>query len=116
MVDKRWLTSVRNCRSYQGADIDSDHSLVLCKLVIRFRTVNKKKNMARLPDLESLEDKDTRETFRRKLESELNSYPLRDTTNIEERSDRIYGAIRTAVDTCIPKLRRPKNVYISQET
>ena len=72
--------------------------------------------MVKLLDLKSLEDNDSSTAFQRKLKSELNLNPQQDNLNIEEKSDKIYGAIRTAVDTCIPKLRRPNNVYISQET
>ena len=28
LIENRWKTSIRNCRTYQGADIASDHSLV----------------------------------------------------------------------------------------
>ena len=32
IIQKRWKTSVANCRTFQGADISSDHSLVLCNI------------------------------------------------------------------------------------
>ena len=37
LIDKRWLTSIWNCRAYQGPDVDSDHSLVLSKIRLRFK-------------------------------------------------------------------------------
>jgi len=35
LVDRRWKTAVHVCRAFQGADISSDHSLVMCKLKLR---------------------------------------------------------------------------------
>ena len=32
IIQKRWKTYVANCRTFQGADISSDHSLVLCNI------------------------------------------------------------------------------------
>ena len=34
LIDKRWKSTVRNCRTYQGADISSDHNLVMRKVQI----------------------------------------------------------------------------------
>ena len=31
LIDKRWISSVQQCRSFQGADIESGHSLVIGK-------------------------------------------------------------------------------------
>jgi exonuclease III len=32
LIQQRWKTSVVNCRTFQSADISSDHSLVLCNI------------------------------------------------------------------------------------
>ena len=37
---QRWKTSVTNCRTFQSADISSDHSLVLCNIKLRFKKLN----------------------------------------------------------------------------
>ena len=39
LIDKRWFFWIRNCRTYHGADIGSDHSLVICWFQIRFKTI-----------------------------------------------------------------------------
>ncbi|CAF2944575.1 unnamed protein product [Rotaria sp. Silwood2] len=41
MIQKRWKTSVISCRTFQGADISSDHSLVLCNIKLRFKKIAK---------------------------------------------------------------------------
>uniref|UniRef100_A0A672N8W4 Endonuclease/exonuclease/phosphatase domain-containing protein n=1 Tax=Sinocyclocheilus grahami TaxID=75366 RepID=A0A672N8W4_SINGR len=37
LVNRRWKTAVRVCRTFPGADISSDHSLVMCKLKLRLK-------------------------------------------------------------------------------
>lgn len=55
LVDKRQLTSVRYCCTYQGLDIGSDHSLVMCKFQIRL-ICEKKKELKQKLNIESLKD------------------------------------------------------------
>jgi hypothetical protein len=35
LIERRWKTSVTNCRTFQSADISSDHSLVLCNINLK---------------------------------------------------------------------------------
>ena len=42
IIQKRWKTSVTNCRTFQGADISSDHSLVLCNIKLRLKNLSNK--------------------------------------------------------------------------
>jgi len=43
LIDKRWKTSVKLFRSFQGADIiSSGHNLVLCNLQIRLKQATRK--------------------------------------------------------------------------
>jgi hypothetical protein len=35
LIQRRWKTSVTNCRTFQSADISSDHSLVLCNINLK---------------------------------------------------------------------------------
>ncbi|CAF4468868.1 unnamed protein product, partial [Rotaria magnacalcarata] len=37
LIQKRWKSSVTNCRTFQSADISSDHSLVLCNIKLRLK-------------------------------------------------------------------------------
>lgn len=36
-VERRWKSSLRNCRTYQRADISSDYSLVMANFEVRLR-------------------------------------------------------------------------------
>ena len=40
LIQQRWKTSVINCRTFQSADISSDHSLVLCNIKLRLKKMS----------------------------------------------------------------------------
>jgi len=47
LAQRRWISSVCKCRSYPGADIDSDHVLVAMKLRLKLQRL--KKRACRVP-------------------------------------------------------------------
>ena len=42
LIQQRWKSSVINCRTFQSADICSDHSLVLCNIRLHLKTLHNK--------------------------------------------------------------------------
>ncbi|CAM4979656.1 unnamed protein product [Rotaria socialis] len=42
LIQRRWKTSVTNCRTFQSADISSDHSLVLCNINLKLKKPHNK--------------------------------------------------------------------------
>ncbi|KAL4084163.1 hypothetical protein QTP88_027996 [Uroleucon formosanum] len=44
MVKKRFRNQVKDCRSYPGADIDSDHNLLMMKNNLKFKKIVSRKN------------------------------------------------------------------------
>ena len=62
LIENRWKTSIRNCRTYQGADIASDHSLVMAKLQLRLKR-NKRCTRTVKPDIAALEKVEVRQAF-----------------------------------------------------
>ena len=43
MVENRFTNQVKESRSYPGADIDSDHNLVMMKCELKFKRIMGKK-------------------------------------------------------------------------
>lgn len=37
LIQKRWEYSIRNCRSYTGTDISSDHELLMANMTIKMK-------------------------------------------------------------------------------
>ena len=38
MMEQKWRTFIKNCRSFPGANIDSDHTLVLCNFEMKLKS------------------------------------------------------------------------------
>ena len=70
LIDKRWKSAVRNCRTYQGADISSDHSLVVCKVQIRLKCKSKNTTKSRI-NAELLKDLEDKNAFCATLQNAL---------------------------------------------
>ena len=47
LAKHRWKTSIRKCRTYPGADCDSDHQLLMAKVQLRLKVLPKPDNLLR---------------------------------------------------------------------
>ena len=68
LVDVRWKTSVKLCRTYQGIDVSSDHSLILNNMKLKLKQKpkvipEKKRNP------QALENPDTRKRFQQEIKN-----------------------------------------------
>lgn len=70
LIAKGWLSLISNCRTYQGADIDSDHSLVICRFQILFKN-NKAKMKNKILDTEALQGPTLKEKFQECIKKEI---------------------------------------------
>ena len=68
MVKRRWKSSITDCKTYPGADCDTDHILLLAKMRVKLAR-NKFKQKQQKLDLKKLEDPIIRSTFRSETES-----------------------------------------------
>ena len=62
LVEKRWRNGILDCRTYPGADIDSDHILLVAKLRIRLTKLNKPRRAPRF-QVDKLANEDVRAQF-----------------------------------------------------
>lgn len=62
-IDERWKTAGRNCRPYHGADITSDHSLVLAKVQTRHKIANRVNHNKQKPGLDSPTTKEMQQNY-----------------------------------------------------
>ncbi len=92
LIDRRWKTSVRNCRTYQGADISSDHSLVLCKIQVRLKRRQPRKDMLPRINIQAFRKKQIQEEFEHKLKIKLRDSNSRKPQNIDEKNKLAHQA------------------------
>jgi len=63
LIQRRWKTSVINCRTFQSADISSDHSLVLCNIKLRLKKMYNKPQQCYRVDANRLRDEKIRQSY-----------------------------------------------------
>ena len=71
LIDRRWKTSVRNCRTYHGADISSDHSLVLAKVQLRLKRNQKQGTRSKEWNVEALKTEPIRTAYATAIQGNL---------------------------------------------
>ena len=81
LVNTRYRNCVKDARSYPGADIDSDHNLVMMKIHIRLKKVIGKKQTLKW-DTDKI--KSVRKAFENEIEQEIRNN-MRRTRGVEEK-------------------------------
>ncbi|CAF3943470.1 unnamed protein product [Rotaria magnacalcarata] len=114
IVQKRWETSVTNCRTFQGADISSDHSLVLCNIKLKLKRLQHKPQHSQRYDMSQLKDQTTRQLYQGRIE--LNSKKLHSTCNLDEHAAQIEKAVKEALQAIVTLKKTPKTPWISDQT
>ena len=112
LLDNRWKSAVGNCRTYQGADISSDHSLVVCRVQIRLKCTSKNTTKYRInAELsKGLEVKNAFcATLQNELVAEMETLEASRIQDLEKRTGALYNAISQAFKENIPKVAPPEN-------
>lgn len=114
LIQQRWKTSVINCRTFQSADVGSDHSLVLCNIKLRLKRIYKKVQQSCRIDVNRLRDEKTRQSYNALLTKNIEK--IEPICNLEEHATKIKEAITNAIEATIPIKRATKKPWISDET
>ncbi|XP_068085323.1 craniofacial development protein 2-like [Anabrus simplex] len=111
MVKQRFRNQVLNCKTFPGADVDSDHNLVM-KYHLKLKTFKKGKNAKRW-DLDKLKENTVRDCFKEHVAKGLNEKAEGNT--IEEEWIVMRNEVRRAVEEMLGKKKRSiKNQWITQ--
>ncbi|CAF1270699.1 unnamed protein product [Adineta ricciae] len=115
IIQKRWKSSVVNCRTFQGADISSDHSLVLCNIKLRLKNIQNKPKYNQRLNIQQLNDQTIKTSYQTHLENNLNN--IQTANNIDDHALQIEKAIKEALQVSIPTQKEtPKKPWISTQT
>ena len=114
LIQQRWKTSVINCRTFQSADISSDHSLVLCNIKLRLKKLFNKSQQSCKVDVNRLKDEKTRQSYTAALERGIGN--IDPTGDLEKHASEIGKAIKNAAESTIPARQTSRKPWISQET
>ena len=116
LTPSRFKSSVNKARtrSYPGADVGSDHDLVLTTIRLKLKSKNKKKSPRIKFDLDKLKDPNILEVFQAKIGGKFAALNF-----IQEDIDSITGEFNTAIEETamevLGKLRTKKKPWVTDE-
>jgi len=111
MVKQRFRNQVKNCKTFPGADIDSDHNLVVMKCNLKLKTLAKKKQSNKLAT-ERLKEENIRAEYQR-MTNELVSNTRRE---VEEEWKDIKEGLQKAAKNVIGNYKRKsRKPWITEE-
>ena len=84
MINKRFRNAVKQSNSYPGADINSHHNLVVAKVKIRLRKLQKTKQQAKFQLTKLREDHNVRSEFQLKVSKRFEKLQKFETEEVEE--------------------------------
>ena len=114
LIQRRWKTSVTNCRTFQSADISSDHSLVLCNINLKLKKPHNKPLKCFRVDVNQLRDEKIKQSYSAALMKQMKD--IEPTCSLEEHAKKIEQAIKITVEATVPAKRTTKKPWISEET
>ena len=116
-VSKRFSTSVNvnKTRSFPGADIGSDHDMVLMKFTLRLKSPKKNKFARNKFNLDKLKDAGIKEIFKQQIENKVTEQKLNVNDNIEESIQKLNKLIINKADEVLGKYREKKKSWITNE-
>ena len=114
LVQRRWESSVINCRTLQSSDICSDHSLLLCNIRLRFKRMRNKMQYRARSELSQLKNAKIRECYSKKLANDI--LKINSPENLEEHARKTEVAIKKAAEATIPASKSAEKLWIIEET
>ena len=118
MISKRHRNSVKNCNTYPGADINSDHCLLVMKVRVKLK-IPKKASREIQADLNMLKNPQINAAYNEIIQNRFSVLDIEDVEQNEE-IDRMWmelkEGVKSAIEAAVPKQkRRKKNEWITEE-
>ncbi|XP_030751542.1 uncharacterized protein LOC115879046 [Sitophilus oryzae] len=118
IINKRYQNSVKSVKTYPGADILSDHNLLLSKIKIRLKKTRKRNPQKRL-DTQRLKDNTTRMEVKEELNNNINSISLDinyEDMDVEDTWSKIKNVCNLVADNMLkPEKGTKKQQWMTEE-
>lgn len=119
MVKNRYKNQIKSSKSYPGANIDSDHNLVMIKSILKFKKLERPKNKGPDWNLCQLKQPEIRKLFEKKCKEKFytKDKPKTDDCNNIEHGWRCIkeSIIQSAEEVLIRGIPAPKREWITME-
>jgi len=114
LIRRKWATSVQQCRTFQNADINSDHSLVMANIKIKPKKKHKAQFRKRR-DIARLSNEEISNAYRVALEQRHLGQP-ESSQNLDGNAKRIAMAMEKAAEETILETEMITKKWITLET
>ena len=120
MVKQRFRNSVKDVRTYPGADMNSDHCLLVARVRLKIKIPKKSERKEQL-DLDCLKEKKVRDRFAAEVKNRFNTLIREETEqndqeDVEELWQDVKDSLTGAAKSVLPKRKKkPKNDWITGE-
>ena len=119
MIKRRFQTSVNiaKTRSFPGADIGSDHDLVMMTFKLHLKKVSKQGHARIRFDLEKLKDPEVAETFKAMIGGEFAQLTLLDAddANMDDLINKFNVAVTETANETLGKYRHKKQPWVTPD-
>jgi len=117
LVDRRHGSSVMDVRSWRGANIDSDHFLVIARYRARISRQARSSNITpRKLNIDALKTPSVSEDFASKVSERLNEHSTLEESTVNEHWRHIKASLTAAAENSIGhKQPQPKNPWFDEE-
>ena len=114
---KRWRSSLQDVRVMRGADVGSDHHLLMAKVRIKIAKARKKKSVRVRFDVTKLNDLETRDQFKLVLQNRFECLQqLEEEPSLDDEWREIEKGYVEAREEVLRKAKSTKKEWISKET
>jgi len=113
IIQRRWSSAVRECRTFPGADIDSDHNLVLCNILLKLKQ-QKRPQTKSTWNTANLQVPEVREEYSRLIEDRLKDHIHTD--DPDEALENINLVIQQTAEMTLGIVRKTKKPWITEAT
>ncbi|XP_060533769.1 craniofacial development protein 2-like [Cylas formicarius] len=94
MINRRYRNAVVSCKTYPGADIPSDHNLLLARTKLRLKKIVKKRHSRRI-NVRKLQQENILQRTRDKINNELGN--ISQTSNHATEIEDLWNRIKTSI-------------------
>ena len=115
MVRRRFSNSIKDCRTYTGADINSDHNLLISKMNFRLKKMEKRKTKEQY-DMNMLIQENIQEKYAVSVSNRYSTLVCEEVPQVESEEMRVdrkwkcfKESIHTATRECTSKIERSKH-------
>ena len=114
-INKKWRRSMRDVKAVRGADVGSDHNLVLCKLQLKLKRVNRKASH-QLFDSVKLKDPTIKANFALELQNRFSLLENLPEEDINTQCEKILDVYKETSQTILGHRKKQRKEWISNVT